>query len=995
MRIALAVVLLAALLPAFAPAQTTISVGQGGAYDFTSIREAMDTATTGSTVIVYPGTYAEHVEFGGKDLILRSSNPLDRETVKTTVIQNTVSFSGGETDKCVLSGFTVTGGEGIRGDYYNGNKARIEYCRVIQTGGGIYDCDGIIQNNRILENSGFCLLRCDGLIRNNLIAGNSYEAAALNGTIQNNTFVDNGIGFYANFHGTVVNCILWAYNPTDIGYSPDPVYSCIKGWIGAGKGNITDDPQFVDPDGPDDDPSTYEDNDYRLVAGSPCIDAGINIYWSNWPIRDVDNGARIVGARVDMGCYEFAGSYDSDGDMLSDDDELAAGTQPDNIDTDGDDLVDGLERVRGTDPSAPNPPAVLNVPADFPTIQEAIVVTARAEEVVVAPGTYNGQVRFYGKNTTVRSQNPLDKATVEATILNGMSAPAVLFDGTETEECTLSGFSITNGYPGILGNCTRATIQHNYIYGNGGAYGAGIKYCDGIIRDNRITGNRSWPGGGGGLYRCHGLIEGNTITHNTADTWLWKRAGGQGGGLLHCNGTIQNNIISSNSVIGYFGAAGGGIAFCNGLIQSNVIAGNGVGSTGPAPYCSGGGLYGCSGRIQNNTIEGNRVSSLSGWGTGGGLYACNGPVENCVIWGNITDAPAAFLDQVDGGSSPTYSCIQDWIFGGTGNIIDDPLLTSASLLSYYLSTDSPCIDAGNSDPDQNDASGPPGQGTVRNDMGAYGGPQNSGWPVAGLPAVDLTGTFLAPTPCPIVAGQPIAFNGQIVNQGALDMASSVWIEFWVENARTGWRGLMCDSVFLGPLGAGEKFYLTSVTSRIVYDDLPAGYYALELKIDAASTLLESDKTNNIIRVEPCEIRQENRPNLLPAGFDFNAQPLNPAGGDTIELTATIANRGSQPTDGPFWIEFHVWPNAQFDVAGPFLCDSFRMEHPLAAGESMTLNLTPSVYALPEGEYFVGIDVDAAHTIIEENEDDNTTWLTGKKITVGSRQTGARNWPLYR
>ena len=31
---------------------------------------------------------------------------------------------------------------------------------------------------------------------------------------------------------------------------------------------------FADPDGPDDDPSTFEDNDYRVRAGSPAIDAG-------------------------------------------------------------------------------------------------------------------------------------------------------------------------------------------------------------------------------------------------------------------------------------------------------------------------------------------------------------------------------------------------------------------------------------------------------------------------------------------------------------------------------------------------------------------------------------------------------------------------------------------------------------------------------------------------------------------------------------------------
>jgi len=43
-----------------------------------------------------------------------------------------------------------------------------------------------------------------------------------------------------------------------------------------GDGNIDADPLFVDPDGPDNDPNTWEDKDYHLSPGSPCIDAGCN-----------------------------------------------------------------------------------------------------------------------------------------------------------------------------------------------------------------------------------------------------------------------------------------------------------------------------------------------------------------------------------------------------------------------------------------------------------------------------------------------------------------------------------------------------------------------------------------------------------------------------------------------------------------------------------------------------------------------------------------------
>jgi hypothetical protein len=46
--------------------------------------------------------------------------------------------------------------------------------------------------------------------------------------------------------------------------------------VWTGEGNIDADPLFVDLDGPDDDPNTWEDNDYHLGPGSPCIDAADN-----------------------------------------------------------------------------------------------------------------------------------------------------------------------------------------------------------------------------------------------------------------------------------------------------------------------------------------------------------------------------------------------------------------------------------------------------------------------------------------------------------------------------------------------------------------------------------------------------------------------------------------------------------------------------------------------------------------------------------------------
>jgi hypothetical protein len=87
-----------------------------------------------------------------------------------------------------------------------------------------------------------------------------------------------------------------------------PTHCCIQDWTEGGEANLSGDPQFVDPDGPDDDPNTYEDNDYRLLLSSPCIDAGTNEDWMNAAV-DLDGKPRILlgttSLTVDMGAYEY------------------------------------------------------------------------------------------------------------------------------------------------------------------------------------------------------------------------------------------------------------------------------------------------------------------------------------------------------------------------------------------------------------------------------------------------------------------------------------------------------------------------------------------------------------------------------------------------------------------------------------------------------------------------------------------------------------------
>jgi len=147
---------------------------------------------------------------------------------------------------------------------------------------------------------------------------------------------------------------------------------------------------------------------------------------------------------------------------------------------------------------------------------------------------------------------------------------------------------------------------------------------------------------------------------------------------------ISNNTINEN-----LAGAGGGI-HCDEsspVINNNTITGN------YATYF-GGGIY-CieySPTISNNTINENFANNR-----GGGIYCVyNSHAEavNNILWANIaTEGNEIYLD---GSSSVTitYSDIQDTLWPGEGNIDADPYFCFSDTAYYWLTENSPCVEAG-------------------------------------------------------------------------------------------------------------------------------------------------------------------------------------------------------------------------------------------------------------------------------------------------------------
>ncbi|MHC4427181.1 MAG: right-handed parallel beta-helix repeat-containing protein [Planctomycetota bacterium] len=153
--------LAAALLAATGHAQTMYvdddncpGPGSGTPQDpYCSIQTAIENATELSHVVVAQGTYYEAIDFLGKNITVRSTEPWNPVVMANTVIDGTDNF---HVVQCVsgegaadLSGFTITGGnangagtDGCGGGLYATGSVTVTYCTFTGNsaaqGGAIY-----------------------------------------------------------------------------------------------------------------------------------------------------------------------------------------------------------------------------------------------------------------------------------------------------------------------------------------------------------------------------------------------------------------------------------------------------------------------------------------------------------------------------------------------------------------------------------------------------------------------------------------------------------------------------------------------------------------------------------------------------------------------------------------------------------------------------------------------------------------------------------------
>ena len=284
---------------------------------FATVADACVAAIEGDTVLVGPGVYYGTLEGPSVQIEIRST-----QGPEATVLDADGSgrcFLASQNDEVVLSGFTLRNADA--GDYLGGGvfggvitNCVISNC-VAAAGGGA--CQATLQDCRVVD----CWAAyygggiCDTVATDCLLFGNeAYQGGAAGGydwgcdlygctVVSNRASYGGGVDLSClcwnsilwanvNGHGRVSN---WDYSSTGVGWVSTGLESCCTyppGHAG-GAGCIYEDPLFV----------SAARGDWRLSARSPCIDAGDNARVA--AARDLGGAARIVGARVDMGCYEF------------------------------------------------------------------------------------------------------------------------------------------------------------------------------------------------------------------------------------------------------------------------------------------------------------------------------------------------------------------------------------------------------------------------------------------------------------------------------------------------------------------------------------------------------------------------------------------------------------------------------------------------------------------------------------------------------------------
>jgi len=679
------------------------------------IQTAVDAASAGETILVTNGIY----DTGGRAMDSGMTNRVVINKAVTVISVNGPDFTFLVGQPCptngangsgairvaylsggaVLAGFTVT----------NGYTLALEDSGSAKTsGGGVYvSGDGMISNCVLTGNAAYYYGggAVDAAVHRSILAGNrarssgggADESQLYNCILVGNTSYGGGGASYSRLY----NCTVIGNTATNRGGGVSYSYCfssiladndapsganvyfwsytncCLYPATTVGGNSITNEPGFVD--GPD--------GDYRLSATSACINAGLVMPWMT-DARDFDLNARVVGASVDIGAFEYQGLSDpllveivaADLQAVVGYSVPLAGRIVGN--------AEGFVWQFGDGRGATNQLYVTNtyaavglyeVTLTASNLAGAVVATA-AVEIVSADYAY--YVATNGDDAAAGTNWATAKATIQAAadaagpgctiwVTNGVydRGGRVVY-GSLTNRVALDKPLFLRSVNGpdvtIIAGAPNADGVPDGAAAVRGVYMASNTVLDGFTVTNGHTlaeGDTTRERSGGGVYAgtTNAFITNCVITGSTADRY--------GGGC--CRGTLYNCRLLGNAATNMGGGAYSAVLFGCLVTDNAALNGGGLASSaarngvvrGNRAAQYGGGLYSAAGASESCTVAGNSAGT-----SGGGAY--RGSLLNSIVYYN--DAPTG-PDFFEGDF--TNCCVASWP-AGANNITNPPGIVS-------------------------------------------------------------------------------------------------------------------------------------------------------------------------------------------------------------------------------------------------------------------------------------------------------------------------------
>jgi hypothetical protein len=368
------------------------------------------------------------------------------------------------------------------------------------------------------------------------------------------------------------------------------------------------------------------------------------------------------------------------------------------------------------------------------------------------------------KNETILSGDLKGDDRPNFTNYDDNSYHILLAHNTDSSDTVLDGFVITGGNANgpvpkrgentnhhggglIIRECSLTLTRCIFRYNSAIQYGGGMCSIYGrpILENCTFTANKASLGGAifsngskGSIFRCkftknsaynHGggvnLTEDSSMfidcTFSGNSGTLYLEGGASFGGGL-CIAGPGNVILTNCRFLENSADKGGGVSSSGCSVQfSNCLFNNNLATHW------GGGIY----NIEYVDDVGNRVLlnctivRNKSRAHGCGIYSepnCSPVLANCIVWGNTDGNEISESEQIYGGTrSIRHCCIQAWSgkLGGVGNFGNNPLFIDPNGPDgkigtedddFRLSSDSPCINAGDNSTFPADASDLDGDG---------------------------------------------------------------------------------------------------------------------------------------------------------------------------------------------------------------------------------------------------------------------------------------------